>query len=77
MADAERFAELVAIGKRLAELGDEIRELFEERTVLVRELHARGYSHRNIAADLGVSRGRVFQILKAGAPSAAHEDGED
>ena len=58
------FARLAAVTQRLAESGLEIGELSRLRRDLVVELHAEGFSHAKIAEAAGLSRGRIFQILR-------------
>ncbi len=58
------FARLAAVTQRLAESGQEISELSQLRRELVVQLHAKGYSHAKIAEAAGLSRGRIFQILR-------------
>lgn len=57
------FARLAAVTRRLAESGQEVAELSLLRRRLVQDLHAQGYSHAEIAAAAGLSRGRIHQIL--------------
>jgi DNA-directed RNA polymerase specialized sigma24 family protein len=57
------FARLAAVTQRLAECGQEIAELSQLRRILIHQLHAQGFSHADIAAAAGLSRGRIHQIL--------------
>jgi DNA-directed RNA polymerase specialized sigma24 family protein len=58
------FQRLAAVTRRLAETGSEINDLSRLRRDLVVDLHDQGYSHAQIAEAAGLSRGRIFQILR-------------
>ena len=58
------FERLAAVTRRLAQVGEEINELSRLRRDLVVDLHEQGYSHARIADAAGLSRGRIFQILR-------------
>ena len=71
--EVDPLSRVAAIGRRLAELGAEITELSAVRRELTHELHAAGLSHGKIAAGPGISRGRVFQILRRSCPPEWNE----
>lgn len=60
----EPFERIAAVTRRLAECGQEINDLSRLRRKLVFELHEQGCSHARIAEAAGLSRARIFQILR-------------
>ena len=42
----------------------ELEELYAERMPLVIAIHETGWSHAKLGEEMGLSRGRVFQIIK-------------
>lgn len=62
---AEVSPRVVEMTVRLAGLGAEINELTLARRELVAQLSDDGLSHAQIGQLLGVSRGRVFQIIRS------------
>ena len=64
-----RPARLHEIQARLVALEAEIHKLSAERLAIVRELHDEGQSQRRIGMVIGLSPGRVFQILNKGRQS--------
>ena len=69
----ELLQEIAELSKRLNELGVEGLTLSAQRRDIVVDLYASGYSHAQLAVAMGVSRGRVFQILHA--PGTAQQVG--
>ena len=64
-----RTARLHEIQARVAALTIEIRALSAERREIVSDLHDEGRSQRSIGMSLGLSSGRVYQILNKGRES--------
>lgn len=66
------FALLRAATERLAEAQQEVTDLARLRRRTVQDLHAQGLSYAQIAAQAGLSRGRIHQIRHTGpAPEGA------
>ena len=59
----ELLDEIAALSKQLEELGCEVVQLSARRRAILAKLHTEGYSHARLAVVMGVSRGRVFQLL--------------
>jgi hypothetical protein len=60
-----RLAWLGAVSARLVDLAAETAGLLELRRELISELHADAFSHARIGVAAGLSRGRIYQILRA------------
>jgi DNA-directed RNA polymerase specialized sigma24 family protein len=58
------FERLAAVTQRLADAGLEISDLSRLRRELVLDLYGQGFSHAQLAEAAGLSRGRIFQILR-------------
>ncbi|MDA0566861.1 sigma-70 family RNA polymerase sigma factor [Streptomonospora sp. S1-112] len=66
------FALLRAATERLGEAQQEVTDLARLRRRTIQELHAQGLSYAQIAAQAGLSRGRIHQIRHTGpAPEGA------
>ncbi|GLU50134.1 sigma-70 family RNA polymerase sigma factor [Nocardiopsis ansamitocini] len=66
------FVLLRAATERLAEAQQEVTDLSRLRRNMIQDLHAQGLSYAQIAAQAGLSRGRIHQIRHSGpAPEGA------
>lgn len=58
------LADLRALQLRIDCMESELEELYAERMPLVIAIHETGWSHAKLGEEMGLSRGRVFQIIK-------------